>query len=102
MAHIFTTPQVARIFDVSEAQVRAWIETSGLKTYNTPGGKNRFTEVALGAFIRAFPGMDSGVPALEAALRRKDKAPGLGLRRAKDDPRPRKKRRRKQPPAQEQ
>jgi len=102
MAHVFTTPQVARIFGVSEAQVRTWIETSGLKAYNTPGGKKRFTEAALRAFIGAVPGMEYAVPALEAALRRKDKAPGLGLRRAKQDPPPRKKRRRKQPPAQEQ
>ena len=99
MAHIFTTPQLAQIFQVSEAQVRTWAASSGLRFYGTPGGKKRYTEEAVRAFIAANEGMEYATPALEAALRRKDKAPALGLRRAEGDPPPRKKRRRNPPPA---
>lgn len=85
---VFSTPQVAAIFGVGEKEILAWVRSGALESHQTPGKKKRYTEAALRNFIRADQNRAYAIEALEAALRAKSEAPGLGLRKPKVTPTP--------------
>lgn len=84
MEKLFSTAELARLWNISESTVKRWADAGDLACVKTPGGHRRFTleEVtrfqrdqgfeAVGRLVAGGEGDEDAPPALERALERPD------------------------------